>query len=336
MPIIDQDESAVYFVKAEQITEKTGRSVKMQVFQRTENALLAGVKPVLALFDELPQRDQLTIKTLNDGDIVQPWEPVMTIEGPYFTFAALESIYLGIFARCTRVATNTRRVVEAAAGKEILFFADRFDLGSNQVFDGYAAAIGGASAVCTKSMEQGAFHTDNPIKAIGTMPHALIAYFDGDVVAACQAYREEFPDKPLVALVDFNNDCVTDSLRCLEAFGKDLKGVRLDTSGNMIDKGLILPANPSYHREYKGVNKYLVRAVRHALDEAGGQHVEIICSGGFNVRRISDFIADDVPADKFAVGSSLLKDPIDFTADIVRPVSKEGRSEQPSERLTEA
>jgi nicotinate phosphoribosyltransferase len=43
----------------------------------------------------------------------------------------------------------------------------------------------------------------------------------------------------------------------------------------------------------------------------------------------------NVPADKFAVGSSLLKNPIDFTADLVQPCVKVGRSEQPTDRLTE-
>lgn len=329
--------SAVYFKKAETITRRTGHSVKMQVFQRTENAVLCGINAVVGLFDEVPGRDQLKIMALKDGDIINPWEPVMTIEGPYYLFAAYESMYLGILARCTRVATNTRRVVEAAAGKPILFFADRFDSPDNQFYDGMAAAIGGASAVCTENMELGASLTDNPIKAIGTMPHALIAYHDGDVVEACRSYRESFPGSPLVALVDFNNDCVTDSLRCLEAFGKDLKGVRLDTSGNMVDKGLLLPVNraPSIMKEFHGVNKHLVHAVRRNLDAHGGQHVEIICSGGFNVPRITSFVEDGVPADKFAVGSSLLKNPIDFTADLVRPCSKVGRSEQPTDRLTE-
>ena len=36
------------------------------------------------------------------------------IEGPT-SFAHLETLYLGVLARRTRVGTNTRRVVEAAA-----------------------------------------------------------------------------------------------------------------------------------------------------------------------------------------------------------------------------
>jgi hypothetical protein len=45
----------------------------------------------------------------------------MLIEGPYDAFAHLETLYLGVLARRTRVATNTRRVVEAAAPRRSCF-----------------------------------------------------------------------------------------------------------------------------------------------------------------------------------------------------------------------
>lgn len=48
-------------------------------------------------------------------------ETVMTIEGDYADFAHLETIYLGILARQSRIATNVRRVVKAANGKPVLF-----------------------------------------------------------------------------------------------------------------------------------------------------------------------------------------------------------------------
>jgi nicotinic acid phosphoribosyltransferase len=38
----------------------------------------------------------------------------MKIHGPYKYFAVLESIYLGIFARATKVATNAKKIIDVA------------------------------------------------------------------------------------------------------------------------------------------------------------------------------------------------------------------------------
>jgi nicotinate phosphoribosyltransferase len=70
---------------------------------------------------------QLEVKALRDGYWVGAWEPVIELTGAYRLVAHLESIYLGVLARRTLVASNVRRVVDAAGGKPVLFFADRFD-----------------------------------------------------------------------------------------------------------------------------------------------------------------------------------------------------------------
>ena len=275
--------------------------------------------------------DRLEVKALRDGDVVQPWEPVITITGPLYLFAHLESVYLGVLARQTKISTNVRRVVNACNGKPLLFFADRFDHYATQGGDGYAAHIGGASAHASTAM--GAWWGQN---GVGTMPHALIATHGGDVVEACRSFRKWYPEVDLLALVDFNNDSVGDALRCLAEFGQDLKGVRLDTSGNMIDTSLQneLSADREGLNSYlKGVNQTLVRKVREALDTNGGEHVKIIVSGGFTAEKIAAFENAGCPVDVYAVGSSLLQGSNDFTADIIDPVAKVGRSKQDDSRL---
>ena len=82
----------------------------------------------------------LEVLALRDGDHVEPRETVMLITGPYAAFAHLETLYLGVLARRTRVATNTRLVVEAAWPKPVMFFPARFDHWLVQTGDGYAAA----------------------------------------------------------------------------------------------------------------------------------------------------------------------------------------------------
>ena len=357
--------SAVYFSRAQRImrAEQPNKVVTMQVFQREDDTVVCGVDEAIAIlktcsgeyrdqqeaeywFDMYmeerrrrpvdleykldllwaPAWEELEVSALHDGDTVHPWEPVMLIKGRYSQFAHLESLYLGALARGSKVATNSRRVCEAANGKPVLFFADRFDHYATQGNDGYAAKVGGCTGFATDAM--GAYWGE---PGVGTMPHALIASYDGDVVEAARAFQRQVPGVPLIALVDFNNDCVGDSVRCLKAFGKDLFAVRLDTSGNMVDKSL---TDPIYAGSKKlGVCPLLVHSVRKALDAHCGQHVKIVVSGGFNPERITAFEKDGVPVDSYAVGSSLLKGSIDFTADIVEPVAKEGRWLRDTSRL---
>jgi nicotinate phosphoribosyltransferase len=276
-----------------------------------------------------PAGDELQVKALRDGDQVDAWEPVIEVTAPYRLVAHLESVYLGVLARRTLVATNVRSVVDAAAGKPVLFFGDRYDHWATQGGDGYAAFVGGAQGVATDA--QAAWWGE---RGLGTIPHALIATFQGDTVAAVAAFARHVPGVPLIALVDFHNDSVATSLACAREFGDRLWGVRLDTSSTMVDRSLwpeMGDFNPT------GVNPRLVQKVRQALDAERFQHVRVIVSGGFTADRIRKFEASGVPVDSYAVGSSLLKGIADYTADVVlregRPCAKVGRFYRPSERL---
>jgi nicotinate phosphoribosyltransferase len=272
---------------------------------------------------------ELQVAALRDGERVDAWEPVLELTGPYRLVAHLESVYLGVLARRTLVASNVRRVVDAAGGKPVLFFADRFDHWATQGGDGYAAFVGGAEGVATDA--QAAWWGE---RGLGTIPHALIATFGGDTVAAVAAFARQFPGVPLIALVDFDNDSVATSLACARAFGERLWGVRLDTSGTMVDRAL-WPELGDFVPT--GVNRRLVEKVRDALDDEGFEHVRVIVSGGFTAERIAAFEATGVPVDSYAVGSALLKGSADYTADVVlregHPCAKVGRVHRPTTRL---
>jgi nicotinate phosphoribosyltransferase len=272
---------------------------------------------------------ELEVSALRDGDLVDAWEPVVELTAPYRLVAHLESVYLGVLARRTLVASNVRRVVDAAGGKPVLFFADRFDHWATQGGDGYAAFVGGAQGVATDA--QAAWWGE---RGLGTIPHALIATFGGDTVAAVAAFARQFPGVPLIALVDFDNDSVATSLACAKEFGERLWGVRLDTSGTMVDRSLWAEMGEFAPT---GVNRRLVEKVRGALDDGGFGHVRVIVSGGFTAERIAAFETTGVPVDSYAVGSSLLKGSADYTADVVlregRPCAKVGRVHRPSARL---
>lgn len=338
--------SDAYFNYTKEILETQGlhRHVVMQVFQKSERAVLGGVDEAIAVLKqgtgyfverngERIWRDawhELEVRTLYDGDEVEPYETVMTIAGDYSLFAHLETVYLGTLTRRTLVSTNVRRVVEAAGEKPILFFPARFDHYRVQTGDGYAAQVAGAIGVSTDA--QASWWGG---KGIGTVPHGLIAACHGDTVEATRRFADVYyPEINVTALVDFDNDCVGTSLACARALGERLWGVRLDTAETMVDRALWTKMG-QFHPN--GVAPELVRAVREALDDEGFQRVKIVVSGGFNPERIRAFEAAGVPADAYGVGSSLLRGNTDFTADVVvvdgKPCAKAGRYERPNPRL---
>jgi nicotinate phosphoribosyltransferase len=324
-----------YFVRTRDVLAGAGRDprVLMQVFQK-QAAWLGGSDEAIAVLTLCLTRgyrwEDLDVRALRDGDRVEPRETVMTIEGPYLAFAHLETVYLGILARRTRVATNTRLVVEAAWPRPVMFFPARFDHWLVQTGDGYAAHIAGAIGVSTDA--QASWWGSS---GIGTVPHAMIAAFGGDTVAATRALADQMPaDAQIITLVDFDNDCVATSLAVARALGPRLHAVRLDTSESMVDRSVV-PQMGDF--DPRGVNPQLVRNVRAALDAAGFEYVRIAVSGGFDPEKIRRFERERVPVDSYGVGSSLFAGNFDFTADIVtvdgRPVSKQGRRHRPNPRL---
>lgn len=309
--------------------------VVMQVFQK-KHAMLGGMDEAIAIL-MLCSHDweALTVHALRDGDRVEPWETVMTIEGDYTLFAHLETVYLGVLARRTLISTNTARVLEAAAGKPIIFMPARHDHHRVQTGDGYAAYVAGAMVGAEVGVTSDAQASWWGGRGVGTVPHALIAAYGGNTVLAATKFADWAPDDfHITVLVDFENDSVRTALEVARALGPRLWGVRLDTSSQLVDRSLW---DGMGDFDPRGVNERLVHEVRDALDVDGFERVKIVASGGFSVEKIQQFEEQGVPVDAYGVGSSLIRGENDFTADIVmtdgRPTAKVGRRFRPSERL---
>jgi nicotinate phosphoribosyltransferase len=330
-----------YFALTKELLEGAGREplVTMQVFQK-RRALLGGIDEAIAILrlgagratadgweDGWPR---LRVGALHEGDEIEPYETVLTIEGAYTLFAHLETLYLGTMARRSLVMTNVRRVVEAAAGKPILFFPARHDHWLVQTGDGWAAHVAGAIGVSTDA--QASWWGG---RGVGTIPHSLLAAYGGDTVAAARAFAARYAGEVnVVVLVDFHNDSVADAVAVADELGEDLWGVRLDTSEALVDRALWVEMGDFAPT---GVNPRLAERVREALDGAGHEHVRIVASGGFDVEKIERFERLGAPVDAYGVGSALQRGSNDFTADIVmldgRPCAKAGRGLRPNPRL---
>jgi nicotinate phosphoribosyltransferase len=259
----------------------------------------------------------------------------MTIEGDYTLFAHLETVYLGVLTRRTLITTNTARVVEAANGKPIIFMPARHDHHRVQTGDGYAAYVAGAMIGAEIGVTSDAQASWWGGRGVGTVPHALIAAYGGNTVLAATKFAEwADEDMNIVVLVDFENDSVHTALEVARALGPRLWGVRLDTSGQLVDRSLWGEMGDF---DPRGVNERLVRKVRDALDADGFERVRIVVSGGFTVEKIEAFERNAVPVDAYGIGSSLIRGQNDFTGDIVmtdgRPSAKVGRRYRPNARL---
>ena len=117
----------------------------------------------------------------------------------------------------TKVATDTRGVVEAAGGKSVLFFANHFDRWHNQVADGYAALQAGALGVATDAMGHWS--------GVSATPHTLIAVYRGDTSAAMLAFAEQYQTSVRSPWSTFTTIVSATSLEVARAFaqaGKEL------------------------------------------------------------------------------------------------------------------
>lgn len=347
--------------------------VEAQIFnRRSPLALIAGVDQALAqlrsatgYYDEsdhwVDTSMDLEVDAVQDGAVTcydgdpQHVLTVIEIRGRYRDFAVLETSILGVLSRASRIATNVYEVLQAADGKQVLFFPARFDLPEAQAIDGYAYWL---------ALRR--FHRDTGIHVqplvstdaqaslwggagVGTIPHAMIACFLADSAETMiQFARHMPPETPRILLADFNNDVIADSRAALAAFWPHyaaaygasdsdgmarwtLNGVRLDTSAALRDRSLPDDAET-------GVSPQLVFTVREALNTAWEswavprnqeavarefcRGAQIVVSGGFNRDRVARFEQKGAPVDSYGIGSAFLSNDgrtnSDFTMDIVR------------------
>jgi nicotinate phosphoribosyltransferase len=342
--------------------------VELQFFTRRKPfSLIVGIDEALAIlkvstgyFDEsgvfVSTFDKLDIEAVQDGDIVtydgNPLnvKPILKVRGRYRDFGHLETAILGVLSVPTRIATNVYNVLGASKGKPIMFFPARFDHYKMQGIDGYAYWIAVQRYKMDYLKDANSFISTHQQgdwwggEVGGTISHSTIACFLGNSAEAMMQYAKYMPiSTPRVALVDFHNDCVGESLKIMnQMFDKywelytqgnfeeckkyKLIGVRPDTSGNMRDESVVPLGDKKLDF---GVNARLVWNLRNAVDNAWKtwsiegtfseikmnkkdiakkwcEDVKIYVTGGFNAEKIRSFEELGVPVDVYGVGSSLL------------------------------
>src|SRR6056297_1931811 len=281
--------------------------VEMQIFPRREPfCILGGIDEALAILKESTgynNKDGEFVNTYDDLEVLacedgqkgyykgnpSRVDPIIKIRGRYRDFAHLETPIIGSLTEASRIATNVYQVMEAARGKDILFFPARFAHYKLQALHGYAYSLG-VKAYNTQygtnshryisTDEQGAWWGG---KGGGTISHSYIAAFLGNTAESMLQFSRLMPlEVNRIALVDFKNDCVRTSLEVLknmfdkynellkagendEAEKYKLFGIRPDTSSKLRDKSI----EPLGDKKLdNGVNARLVFKLRKEINNA--------------------------------------------------------------------
>jgi len=302
-----------YFLRAKEILVKENLNpfVKAQVFIRKGECSVYGLDEAIAILKKYnPNPQNMKIFALQEGDYFKGGECLMTIEAPIQDIIDLETMYLGVLSSETSVDNelainladvedNMRKIVDLVKPRPVSYFGARH---WHYKWDNSIARACKRAGATNCSTDAGAKAWGRDSKGIGTIPHALEAIYHwdsceklGGVFEATVAFHTHI-DKtvPRIALVDYANQEITDSLAIARELGKDLYGIRIDTCGENYMQGIIPSNQLGYHKKYwndKGVSIYGVYLVRKLLNDSGFGKVKVILSSGFgNPEKVKAFL----------------------------------------------
>jgi nicotinate phosphoribosyltransferase len=304
--ILKADVADSYFHRTLQILRARGledTQVHAELAYKTSDPddwfVVAGLDEVAFLLQDI----DVDARTVPEGTICRPHEPVLTLSGPYGAFAEHETAILGLLCQASGVATGAARCRLAAGEKPVVSFGARRMHPAVTPMIERSAYLGGCDMVAVD------LAVDRlGIPATGTTPHALVLII-GSTAEAARAFDGVIePEVPRTIIIDTFDDEKFGALLAARAIPDSIYAIRMDTPGNR-----------------RGDFKDLMREVRWELDRNGFEHVKIFASGGIDV----DYILHLNPVcDAYGVGGAIADAPmVDFSLDIVE-VNGEDRSKR--------
>ena len=354
-----------YFLRTNEIIKAEGLNpyVRAQVFIRKGPGIVEGIDEavsILETYSEL-QKNGGHVYTLGEGAQYSAKETVMVIEGHIQDLVELETMYLGVISAETTKANdeagpnieqaqkNMQAVVDAAKGRPVSYFGARHWRFDEDAEIAKAAYKGGATSCST---DNGAAYAQQ--KGIGTIPHALENIFawkygvEHAVAKATEAFDKHIAKEvPRIALIDYANREISDTIATANALEGKLAAVRVDTCGENVAQGGIAEHGKPFWGG-TGVTISGVYELRKALDNSGHENVDIILTSGFgNPEKVKAFVDAEKELgvklfDALGVGGIFKARfaTMDIVAvgkdkDSMKPMSKIGRGYQPNEKLVQ-
>jgi nicotinate phosphoribosyltransferase len=223
--------------------------------------------------------DSITLRSIPEGRVVHPNEPLNIVQGPLALAQILESPLLNKLNYQTLIATKAARVKQAGMENMTLEFGMRRAHGQGANAGARGALIGGADFTSNTGVS---YTLGYPPK--GTHAHSMVQAYMGlgeTELDAFEAYADVYPDNCLLLVdtVDTLESGVPNAIKVFEKLreqGHEPMGIRLD-SGDLAHL-----------------------AVRSAkmLNEAGFEDTSIVLSNQLNemvLMQIIDQIRDEAP-----------------------------------------
>ncbi len=243
-----------YFTNTSRIVaSKKEAEVTYAVFLRRRS--IAALEPAVRLINALVPEAKVT-RFFEEGDKVPAQNKILEVTGPMSKLSEVETVMLQKIGFPCISARNAHAMCVAVPYASFMDMHARHASGAEMnLLASYGAAIGSDAARADDENVQGFVGSSQDLtaplfgaeKGMGTMPHALIGYTDGDVVAATKLFIKELPEaQAVISLVDYEGRETTDALKCADWFFNQARlqdtgktfGVRLDTHGGRFSQGL--------------------------------------------------------------------------------------------------
>ncbi len=240
-----------------------------------------------------------TIRSMQEGEVAFPLEPLLQIHGGLVEVQLIETLLLNYLNFQSLIATKAARIRYAAGDRYLSEFGLR-----------RAQSLGGISA--SRAAIAGGFDSTSnmfaakkyDIPATGTMAHSFIQSQENEL-AAFRKFAEAEPHN-CTLLVDTYNTLKSGIPNAIivakemKENGQQLKAIRLD-SGDLA---------------------YLSKKARKLLDDAALQEVQIVVSNQLDEYLIKSLLDQKAPIDSFGIGTSLATGQPDAALDGVYKLSE--------------
>ena len=224
-----------------------------------------------------------SVVAVREGEIVFPYEPILTVTAPMIQAQLVETALLTFVNHQTLIASKAAKICAASGGGVMEFGLRRAQGADAGIYGARAAIIGGC--VGTSNVYAGKLFG---VPVSGTMAHSWVMNFPTEL-DAFRAYARSFPEGCLL-LVDTYDTLKSGVPNAIQVFhelraaGHEPKGIRLD-SGDLA---------------------YLSKEARKMLDEAGFASAIICASGDLDENSVRSLKAQGAKIDSWGIGTKLI------------------------------